>query len=232
MQGGADSNRRPISIASFDQQRQRRWRTFAGDQVKLDRREFVVGTGATLAAAGTSWAADGSGERTTVAPATAPDKIGLRYAFSVAVFFNERIFIESPRTRGFVPAQGGEIWGPRLQGRVVPYGGADYASNGFIAHYALEAADGALIYIMNRGFVKRLDGKTLVMPRSTPKPGEAIDQRVRSASIPDEAAMSRVTPLFDAPIGPHDWLNRTLFVGHARRYVNPDHTIFTYHEVL
>lgn len=199
--------------------------------MKLDRREFVIATGATLAA-GASFGAEPTGTKTAVAPATAPDKIGLKYAFSAAVFFNERIFIDSPRTRGFVPAQGGEIWGPRLQGRVVPYGGADYASNGFIAHYVLQASDGALIYIQNRGFVKRLDGKTLVMPRRAPKPGEPIDQRVRSASIPDEAAMSRVTPIFDAPVGPHDWLNRTLFVGHARRYVNPDHTIFTYYEVL
>jgi hypothetical protein len=197
--------------------------------MKLDRRSFVIGAGATLAATGASFGAQPTDDQST---ALEPDKVTLRYAFSVAVFFNERIFIDSPRTRGFVPAQGGEVWGPRLQGRVVPYGGADYASNGFIAHYVLQASDGTLIYIYNRGFVKLPDGKTLVMPRRTSKPGERADQRVLSASISDDGAMSRVTPIFDAPVGPHDWLNRTLFVGHARRYSNPDHTIFTYHEVL
>jgi hypothetical protein len=202
--------------------------------VKFDRRDFVIGTSAALASAvATTLSAEAeAAENTTVAPATAPEKIGLKYAFSAAVFFNERIFIESQRTRGFVPAQGGEIWGPRLQGKIVPYGGADYASNGFYAHYVLQAADGALIYIQNRGYVKRLDGKSMAVSRPARKPGEPIDQQIRSASIPDVAAMSRVTPIFDAPIGPHDWLNRTLFVGHARRYVNPDHTIFTYYEVL
>lgn len=198
--------------------------------MKLDRRSFVIGAGATLAAAtGPALSAEPTGDQSTVPE---PDKVTLKYAFSVAVFFNERIFIDSPRTRGFVPAIGGEIWGPRLQGRVVPYGGADYASNGFIAHYVLQASDGALIYIYNRGFVKRLDGETFVMPRPERKPGEPVNQRVLSASIRDDAVMSRVTPIFDAPVGPHDWLNRTLFVGHARRYANPDHTIFTYHEVL
>ena len=203
--------------------------------MKTDRREFVAAVSGTAlsAAAGLSLtsAAATAADSTTVAPTTGA-KIGLKYAFSVAVFFKERVFIDSPRTRGFVPAHGGEIWGPRLQGRVVPYGGADYASNGFYAHYMLQAADGALIYIQNRGYVKRLDGLSLVMARPPRKADEPIDQQVRTAVDPDAPARFRITPIFDAPVGPHDWLTRTLFVGHGRRYVNPDHTIFTYYEVI
>jgi hypothetical protein len=204
--------------------------------VKLDRRDFVTKAGgvAVAAAAGipiltgaTRAAAADKGAVTT-----SPGKVELKYAFSVAVFFKERIFIDSTRSRGFVPAQGGEVWGPRLKGRVVPYGGADYASNGFYAHYMLEASDGALIYIQNRGYVKRLDGLSLVIPRPARKPDEPIDQQVRTAVDPDAPARFRITPIFDAPVGPHEWLSRTLFVGHGRRYVNPDHTIFTYYEVL
>lgn len=200
--------------------------------MKIDRREFVIGGTAALTAAATTTLSAESETTEKPAMTIAPEKIGLRYAFSVAIFFNERIFIDSPRTRSFVPAQGGEVWGPRLQGRVVPSGGADYASHGFYAYYMLQASDGALIYIYNRGFVKQSNGGALVMPRPVRTPGELIDQRIRSAAIPDASVISRVTPLFDAPIGPHDWLTRTLFIGHAKRYVNPDHTIFTYHEVL
>jgi hypothetical protein len=184
-----------------------------------------------LAAGGAAVATAAGGANAADAPSG--ETLGLKYAFSVAVFFNERIFIESPRTRGYVPAMGGDVWGPRLQGRVVPYGGADWASNGFHAHYMLQATDGALIYIQNRGYVKRLDDKSLVQPRPAAKPGAPIDQVVRSAVDPNAPARFRITPIFDAPKGgPHEWLSRTLFLGHGRRYVNPDHTIFTYYEVL
>ena len=204
--------------------------------MSIDRREFVKGSGGiALAAAvglnsGTS--AEGAENNQILEFGGGPDKLAIRYAFSVSVFFNERVFIQSPRTRGFVPAEGGEVWGPRLQGKVVPYGGADYASNGFHAHYRLQANDGAMIYIQNRGYVRRTDGLQLTQPRRQNKPGEPIDQVVRSVGGNDVPMLFRITPIFDAPIGPHDWLTRTLFVGNGQRYVSPDHTIFTYYEVL
>jgi hypothetical protein len=40
----------------------------------------------------------------------------------------------------------------------------------------------------------------------------------------------RVAPTFEAPVGPHDWLTRTVFVGSADRYL--DHSIFRYFAVL
>ena len=160
--------------------------------------------------------------------------IGLRHAFSVSIFFKERVNIASVRGRVFVPAVGGEVWGPRLQGRVVPYGGADFALGGLLdAHYMLEASDGALIYINNRGFMRQVG----VAPAARPVPaplasGEALDQRMQGTALADVPLRMRLTPTFDAPEGPHGWMNRTLFVGHGARFVNPDHTIFTYHEVL
>ncbi len=42
----------------------------------------------------------------------------------------------------------------------------------------------------------------------------------------------RPAPLFDAPRGRHEWLSSTLIIGHAQRHSNPDHTLFTYYEVL
>jgi len=42
----------------------------------------------------------------------------------------------------------------------------------------------------------------------------------------------RGTPYFDTPVGPHDWLTRTVIVGSGKRHANPDYTIFTYYAVL
>jgi hypothetical protein len=145
--------------------------------------------------------------------------IELEYAFSVRIDFKERRLWRTPvGKRGWVPATGGEIWGPRLQGRVVPYSGADYAdAYGLNAHYVLEAADGSLIYIHNRGYLRQAGGESF--PQN-PKPDG------------DNESYFRITPQFDAPAGPHDWLNRTVILGTGQRHTEPDHTIFTYYAVL
>lgn len=155
------------------------------------------------------------------------ETIRLRHAFSLSLFFNERIRIESAyggaRThRSYVAPIGGEVFGPRLQGKVLPLAGADYGfSRGFDAHYMLQADDGSLIYIRNRGLMRRWDldsGEAL--PPTAPNPDRPIRRTMR------------VAPFFDAPVGPHDWMNRTVFIGHGHRYADPDHSIFTYYEVL
>ena len=150
-------------------------------------------------------------------------KIELAYAFSVSIFFQERIRIDSPRGRVFVPAVSGEVWGPRLQGKVVPRSGADFASGGMLdAHYMLEAADGAPIYIHNRGFIRPHDGAP---------PPEAMSTN-SGAWFADMPLYFRLAPVFDTPEGPHDWLTRAVILGTGRRYGSPDHTVFTYYEVL
>lgn len=162
--------------------------------------------------------------------------IKTRWAFSVSVFFDERIRIESQGGRAFVPAVGGEIWGPRLSGIVVPYGGADYGGGGgpLDAHYMFQADDGHLIYINNRGFMKALgEVPGGLRQRGQAREGEPFSQRMGGASLADVPLRMRSAPFFDAPKdSPHAWMSSTLFVGHGARHVNPDHTIFTYYEVL
>ncbi|MEH3107461.1 MAG: DUF3237 family protein [Sphingomonas fennica] len=159
--------------------------------------------------------------------------IALRYAFSVSLFFRERIIIDSPSQRAFVPPIGGEVWGPRLAGIVVPYSGADFgAVTGLDASYAIEATDGARIYVMQRGFMKRLDGGSFWSPSPPRAIGEPPQQSFADAANRPVPMRVRPAPLFDAPCGPHEWLSRTIIVGHAQRYSAPDHTLFTYYEVL
>ena len=124
-------------------------------------------------------------------------------------------------TRGFVGLKGGEVYGPRLTGRVVPHSGGDWPrmwASGLIefeAHYMLETADGAPIYIHNRG-IAYSSPETLA--------------RIEAGQTPvPEDTYCRVTPRFEAPSGPHEWLNRTVFVGVAERRGNS--TFFDYYAV-
>ena len=204
----------------------------------IDRRSLIatgVAAGGLLAAGAGAQAP----QRAPTDPVLGPPPPGippikLNWAFCVSIFFNERIRIQSDSGRVFVPAVGGEVWGPRLQGRVVPYSGADYAgAHGLDATYALEASDGALIQIENHGYMKRLDGKkTPRVPAPPRKPGTVPNQSFDAPPDSQVPLRMRLMPVFDAPDGPHAWMSRAVFVGHGGRYQNPDHTIFTYYEVL
>lgn len=151
-------------------------------------------------------------------------KVGLRWAFSATVFFADRIMIGSPVPRGYTSVGGGEIWGPKLQGRVLPASGADYYKGTFSTYYMFEASDGALIFIHNRGTMRRFQGP--------PEAGKPLTPVTTAAPATPGWMRFRATPVFTAPVGPHDWMNRTVFVANSQRQSNPDHTVFTYYEVL
>jgi len=148
------------------------------------------------------------------------EAIKLEYVFQIRINFDERVSFQTPNgRRSYVPAISGVIEGPRLQGIVVPHSGADYAGNGRLnAHYMLKASDGTMIYINNTGYLYPLDGKPI--DRNDPSWGG------------DREFYFRCTPVFDTPVGPHDWLTRTVIVGTGKRHAKPDYTIFTYYAVL
>ena len=85
----------------------------------------------------------------------------------------------------------------------------------------IEAEDGARIYIRNQGYVHG--------PLSAP--GDPPD----APSIP---RYFRCTPYFRAPVGAHDWLNRTVIVGVGARRPQihpddpPDHSLFRYYAIV
>jgi hypothetical protein len=123
--------------------------------------------------------------------------------------------------RGFVAVQGGEIAGPRLTGRVLPQSGGDWpwfwpgGLVDFEAHYQLEASDGTPIYIHNQGIAW-----------SAPQ----VLARIEAGEpVAPEDTYCRVTPRFEAPAGPHEWLNRTVFIGKGER--RGAHSVFDYYAV-
>ncbi|MFT6675549.1 MAG: hypothetical protein ACJAVM_001741 [Sulfitobacter sp.] len=110
----------------------------------------------------------------------------------------------SPRgERLHIPITGGRVFGPRLEGRILA-GGSDWPVIGPDGHsridarYSLQASDGTLIYLINRG-----------IRVSTPEVLARL--RAKETVTPDQYYM-RGAPVFDAPEGPHYWLNERLFV--------------------
>lgn len=135
------------------------------------------------------------------------------HAFTISIDLTKPFWVKpSARgdTRAAIFAAAGTVAGPRLNGRVIPMSGGDFSllrGNGVIdfdARYLLEADDGAVIYLENRGYR---------WARS-----DAIAERM---SANEEVGFGdyymRVTPRFDAPAGPHEWLSRHVFVGVAEK---------------
>lgn len=94
--------------------------------------------------------------------------------------------------------------GRHFEGRVVA-GGADYflmRDDGIgvlDAVYQIEAADGSVIHIRNRGlWVPNQQGLARLAAGAEPLPEELY---------------CRCSPVFCAPPGTHDWLNRQVFIG-------------------
>lgn len=135
-------------------------------------------------------------------------QVTLDYAFTLRIDSGGRIEFEGQmRSRVFEPAAGGEIFGPKLQGRVVPQSGGDFASNDLSdSHLMLQASDGTWIYMNMLGYEHN--------------------------ETEGGSAYFRVAPYFDAPRGPHEWLAKTVFIGTAERHSNPAHTLIHCYEVL
>jgi len=140
--------------------------------------------------------------------------VKLVHAFDVRMNFHKRILfgpVSGGARQGYVAFKDGVVRGPKLNGKLLEYSGADYAvvrPDGVVetnAQYLLEADDGTPIYIQNRGYIYN------TQPNS---PGPAY---------------FRCTPYFRAPVGKYDWLNRTVVVGGGERHENPDYTIFRYY---
>ena len=123
--------------------------------------------------------------------------------------------------RRIIPILSGTVNGERLQGEVMP-GGTDWQyvrGDGVVeleARYSIKARDGAEIIVINRG-----------MRRAPP---EIMDRLSRGQPVDPALVYFRTVPVFEAPAGPHQWLNESVFVGTAARF--PDHVQIRVFEVL
>ena len=110
--------------------------------------------------------------------------------------------------RRIIPITGGSIAGARLKGRVLP-GGADWQvvrTDGVAdldARYTVETADGALIYVRNRGLRHG--------------PPEVLAQLARGEDVDPGLYYMRTQPWFETGDARYAWLNRTICVGSGAR---------------
>jgi hypothetical protein len=170
----------------------------------------------------------GSALATTAINASAADKPGpvasTRFAFEARVAVAAPLVVgEAPHgLRRVVTITGGSFEGPRIRGRVVP-GGADWQfvrPDGVLsveAKYTLEASDGALIMVTNRGMRHG--------------PPEVIQKLARGEAVDPSSYYFRTVAEFEVALdSPHAWLNRAMFIGVAERQASA--AIIRFHEVL
>jgi hypothetical protein len=123
--------------------------------------------------------------------------------------------------RRIIDICGGKVYGPRLQALIVP-GGFDWQyvrSDGVVeleARYTIRTGDGIEIAIVNRG-----------LRRATP---EVMARLSRGEAVDPALVYFRTLPVFEAPEGAYDWLNRSMFVATAARL--PDKVQIRVFEVL
>ena len=110
--------------------------------------------------------------------------------------------------RRIVPIEGGMVEGPRLRGEIVP-GGADWQAirpdglTRILARYLIRAEDGTMISVENKG-----------LRRAAP---ETMARLLAGQPVDPGLVYFRAAPSFEAPDGPHGWLNENLFVSAGRR---------------
>jgi hypothetical protein len=148
----------------------------------------------------------------------------LEYVFQLRMSLGERIHIPlaAGQVRGAVLVAEGSFEGPGLRGTVVSGSGGDFPlvrhdrGGRFDSQYLLRTHDGACILKRSTGVRCGDDA--------------VIDRLMAGEDVDPNSYYMRMTPRFEAPAGPYDWLNRTLFVGVGRRY--PTGSLFRYWKVV
>lgn len=148
----------------------------------------------------------------------------MEHAFSIAIELSKATYIgpsNTGQTRAAIYAVSGTVTG-RINGIVVPMSGGDFPlvrADGvldFDAKYLLQLDDGAHVMIHNRGYRWGSD--------------EVMQRLRRNEPVGHDEYYMRVAPRFDAPAGPHEWLNRYVFVGVAEKL--PGSNCIHYFQVL
>ena len=150
----------------------------------------------------------------------APD---LRFAFEIEVQVAPPLDLGVTLNghRRVIHIKEGRVLGERLRGRIVP-GGADWqivhsdGSASLDARYTMEADDGALIYVVNRG-VRR-------------GPPEVLARLNRGERVDPGSYYFRSTATCETSAPQYAWLERAIILGVGERY--PDKVVIRFWELL
>lgn len=148
------------------------------------------------------------------ADAQAHDTPQLEHVFDLAVRVATPVDLGESEgyRRRTIPILDGTVSGPRFRGTVMP-GGADWQrvriADGLtrlVATYALRHEDGTIVHVENSG-IRRASAEVMARLNA----GQSVDPAL---------VYFRTAPKFDAPAGPHDWLNDSIFICSGRRRPN------------
>jgi hypothetical protein len=149
--------------------------------------------------------------------------IELAHAADLTVLVGQPIEIGETASgvRRVVPILGGEVSGPRIQGRILP-AAADYQlirADGVAelhARYVIETASGSRIYIENSGLRHG--------------PAEAMERLRRGEAVDPGLIYFRTTAKFETGDEAFRWLARHIFVGAGVRH--PDRVQISIYQVM
>jgi Protein of unknown function (DUF3237) len=147
----------------------------------------------------------------------------LTFAFEITVDVQPPLDLGETQAghRRIVTIARGVVSGPKLEGRILP-GGADWqilrpdGTADLDARYTIQAGDGALIYVINRGV---RHGPADVLARLNQ--GERVDPA---------SYYFRSAATFETSAPQHAWLTRAVMVGVGERY--PDKVVVRFWELL
>ena len=132
----------------------------------------------------------------------------LEFAFEARVEIGSdyRIGRSASEVLGFTLITGGTVTGPKFNGKVLP-GGGDWWVNRdgnyqLDARYLLQADDGAVIDITNRGYFRASD--------------EVLARLDAKEWVPENEYYYRTAPVFQTDAPAHKWLAENQFIGLAR----------------
>lgn len=137
-----------------------------------------------------------------------PLEPSLEFAFELRVEVGAELDIGRGESEqlGFTPITGGTVTGPRLSGRVLPGGGDWWVARGDVtqldARYLIEADDGTVIDVVNRGYyVATAD----------------LERRLAAGeAVSEQELYYRTAPVFQTDAPAHRWLAERQFIGMAR----------------
>ena len=151
-----------------------------------------------------------SGERTNIAglEVLSEPRFEFLFGMSLEVLEPDHIGPTHVGNRRVIGVSGGTFEGPRLRGRVLP-GGSDWI---------VARSDDVLIQDV-RLVLQTDDGHNLLMSYRGMRHGpEVVIERVNNGEDPDPSEYYfRTTPIFEAPGGEYDWLNKLMAFAMGRR---------------
>jgi len=151
------------------------------------------------------------------------DELKTEFVFKAEVLVDKLMDLGATQhgNRRIIPITGGTFEGPLIKGIIVP-GGADWQiirADGVAeleARYTLSSDDGALIYVINKGYRHG--------------PPEVMQRLAKGEQVDPKEYYFRATPIFETSVAKYTWLTKNVFVATGER--KPNSVLLDFYKIL